>query len=260
MNDLIDFRKDVHSQFGEDGIIEKLLEIVGAKNRWCCEIGAWDGVWLSNTRRLIKQGWNAALIEADKEKLAELRKNCTPFPRTVTINQRVKPGEMDDVLEHAGAPVDLDLFSLDVDGDEHAIWEGMKRYEPRLVVVESNYTFPPNVEFVQKKGLDIGNSALSLSLLAKEKGYKLVCFNVINCFFVKEDLFPLEGITPRRLQELFYLGATLQMGIHSSYGGVRFLSGEMPWGRTSLRELPAMKDVARIFKVHLGNDYLALPV
>ena len=31
------------TQRGEDGIIEKIFEIVGATNRYCVEFGAWDG-------------------------------------------------------------------------------------------------------------------------------------------------------------------------------------------------------------------------
>lgn len=51
---LNEFASNVTSQFGEDGIIEKILEVIGDANRWCVEFGASDGVYLSNTYNLIK--------------------------------------------------------------------------------------------------------------------------------------------------------------------------------------------------------------
>jgi hypothetical protein len=49
--DLLDFNRNLFSQNGEDGVIERILNIVGQGGRTCCEFGASDGVHLSNTRR-----------------------------------------------------------------------------------------------------------------------------------------------------------------------------------------------------------------
>jgi hypothetical protein len=42
------FARDIASQCGEDGIIQKIFEIIGCENRWCVEFGAWDGMKYSN--------------------------------------------------------------------------------------------------------------------------------------------------------------------------------------------------------------------
>ena len=34
-------------QFGENGIISKILELIESTNRWCVEFGARDGMYLS---------------------------------------------------------------------------------------------------------------------------------------------------------------------------------------------------------------------
>jgi hypothetical protein len=52
---LMKFARNVTSQNGEDGIIEKLLELIGATNEWVVEIGAWDGKHLSNSWNLINR-------------------------------------------------------------------------------------------------------------------------------------------------------------------------------------------------------------
>ena len=45
-------------------------------DKWCVEFGAWDGVYCSNTCHLIRdKGYKAVLIEGDKSKFSELKKN-----------------------------------------------------------------------------------------------------------------------------------------------------------------------------------------
>ncbi len=58
------FAKDVTSQNGEVGIIEKILEVIGrSSGGWCVEFGSWDGRHCSNTFSLIDQrGYSAVLI------------------------------------------------------------------------------------------------------------------------------------------------------------------------------------------------------
>ena len=63
---LIQYEKNYTSQFGEDGILERALELLPALDRWCVEFGAWDGKYLSNTYSLIeKHEYSAIMIEAD---------------------------------------------------------------------------------------------------------------------------------------------------------------------------------------------------
>ena len=66
---LQEFRKDVMTQRGEDGIIEKIFEIVGATNRYCVEFGAWDGKLYSSTWNMLNNhDWHGLLIEANEAK------------------------------------------------------------------------------------------------------------------------------------------------------------------------------------------------
>ena len=54
-NWLLKYRKNIFSQFGEDGIIEKIFSILPNTCKWCVEFGAWDGKHISNTRFLLSQ-------------------------------------------------------------------------------------------------------------------------------------------------------------------------------------------------------------
>jgi len=52
------FRRNVHSQNGEDGILEKLFEVLKITDGYVAEVGAWDGIELSNTYNIFKNNEN----------------------------------------------------------------------------------------------------------------------------------------------------------------------------------------------------------
>jgi hypothetical protein len=72
-----------YSQFGEDGLVEAVFELIGTTNKWCFEVGAADGVFYSNTKRLRDQGWSAVLIEKEHAEFAKLARFESPQVRTV---------------------------------------------------------------------------------------------------------------------------------------------------------------------------------
>ena len=54
----------VHSQGGEDGVLEEIFRCIGATTRFFVEFGAWDGMHLSNTANLrLAHGWTGLLME-----------------------------------------------------------------------------------------------------------------------------------------------------------------------------------------------------
>src|SRR5687768_11564360 len=91
------------SQFGEDGLIEAVLDRIGETNRWCFEVGAADGLFFSNTKRLRDAGWNCILIEAN----AEQANICKQFAndKVQVVNEAVGPGNpLESVLQRHRCP------------------------------------------------------------------------------------------------------------------------------------------------------------
>ncbi len=234
---LLAFKRDVYSQTGEDGIIQKILELLPDKNKWCVEFGAWDGLHLTNTRRLIEaENYSAVLIEADRKKFADLRSNYQSYGnRVVAINRFVGFGEhdsLDVLLQETPIPQDFDLLSIDIDGNDYHVWERVEHYRPKLVVIEFNHTIPTEVRFVQDADPSVshGSSLLSLVELGKKKGYELVCVVRYNAFFVRKEDFPLFEIETNSPQVLRTdLSAVTYM--FSGYDGSVLLSGGqiLPW-------------------------------
>ncbi len=193
------FHKNVYSQNGEDGVIHKIFSVV-KPSKWCVEFGAWDGIHLSNTYHLIKdRGWSGILIESDFNKFSKLVANLSGT-KAVGINTLVKASGMDsldNILLKTSTPVNFDLLSIDIDGNDYHIWRGLNKYKPKLVVIEFNPTIPIEVKFVQPYNpkLNQGSSLSSLIELAESKGYKLIETTDTNAFFIQNKYFSLFKFT-----------------------------------------------------------------
>jgi hypothetical protein len=190
------FAANVHSQNGEDGIIEEILARVGRVwplNKWCVEFGAWDGIFLSNTYNLIsKKGYSAVLIEGDKDKFRILcgnipQLNVHKICQFVTFDGHAT---LDETLKATPIPRDFDFLSIDIDGCDYFIFESLRQYQPKIVCIEYNPTIPNEVDFVQPRDFRIkqGASAKSLIALATSKGYSLVAVTACNLIFVRNNL------------------------------------------------------------------------
>ena len=84
---LLDHAANVYSQAGEDGVLAKVLEVIGASTKWCVEFGAWDGKYLSNTYNLIEsQGFSAVMIEGSAKRHRDLVATFRDNPRVIPLH------------------------------------------------------------------------------------------------------------------------------------------------------------------------------
>lgn len=192
---LCDYRSKVNSQSGEDGVIEKIFEVIGTTNKWCVEFGASSGNKGNNTWRLIKEkGWSAVLLEAERALYYELREYYANDARVVCLNETVSDigqHSLDNILKQTPIPVEFDFMSVDIDGYDYYVWESVVVYRPRVVMIEINPGIPLNVDFIQPKNIrtSCGSSLLAIDKLAKQKGYRLIFASGVNAIFVREELY-----------------------------------------------------------------------
>jgi hypothetical protein len=207
---LLRHSRNVTSQCGEDGIIAKVFELIGRHGTVCVELGAWDGMRFSNTFTLVKQrGWFGYLIEANADKFKALQTTYSDNPNARLINRFVKldkgEGSLDEILAEQQCPVEIDLLSIDIDGNDYYVWESMVEHSAKVVVVEFNPTVPNDVCFVQDRSFAVnqGCSLLSLTLLARGRGYQLVCATRWNAIFVRSEYFGLFNIRDNSLDAMY---------------------------------------------------------
>jgi hypothetical protein len=196
------------SQFGEDGMLEALFERVGTANRYFVELGAGDG-HENTTRNLAEAGWTGVWVEADRpsaDEAARVVGDRGVAVECVTVTPDSAPG----ILERAGAPADLDLLAIDLDGIDYYVWRSLAgSYRPRAVVIEYNAAATPGSRWVQRYrpgrfwdgSRRFGASLDALAGLAETLGYSLVACEShgANAFFVRDDVVAerLPGVETR---------------------------------------------------------------
>lgn len=186
---MLENRKNIYSQNGEDGIIEYLFEKLNIHdNGTCCEFGSWDGKHLSNTFRLVKErNFKALYIEGDPEKYKELLKTCEECTNIVPVCEYVN-NNLDDIFERVNFPMDIDLLSIDIDSSDYEVWKSINKVNPKIIIIEPDNTVPEWInEPIYPVRPDGGANPTIMKILGKEKGYTFVC-STGNLFFVRNDL------------------------------------------------------------------------
>jgi len=183
---------NVYSQYGEDGIIQAIFDRIGTANKWCFECGAADGLFFSNTRRLIEQGWNALLVECDPAqyvKLVELYREVPSVHCWLNTLGATKFDSLDNYLQSANVPVDIDLVSIDIDSQEYYIVNSMIRYKPRVLIVE----YAPDVDpmFIPELGGKGQAGLKAMRYVCESRGYTVIGRTPSNLICVRNDLAPL---------------------------------------------------------------------
>ena len=230
---LMEHQKNVTSQRGEDGIIEKIFEVIGTKNKVCVDIGAGDGDRTSNTWNLLNlRGWSGVLFEPKASAFKSLewrykhRLEVQVFPTKIGFEL---DGGLDYELTEVSAytPLEFDFLSIDIDGCDYHIWEAIYLHKPRVVCIEHNPTVPIDVEFVQPKDMTVnqGSSLKSLCILGKRKGYELVAATELNAIFVREEDFHLFGITDNSPEALNPVNESQKTRLFQGYDGTLFIVG-----------------------------------
>ncbi len=236
------YARTVTSQGGEDGIIGKILEVIEDNDKWCVEFGSWDGKKLSNTYNLIiNKGYSAVLIEGNPKRFKGLLKTFGGNQKVTPVNAFVgfnKEDNLDAILKKTDIPKTFDVLSIDVDGNDYHIWEAVREYKPKVVVIEFNATIPPEVEFVQPRDMSVtqGSSILAITELAKSKGYELVA-STSNAIYVDAKYFDLFEIEDNSVSEIWTDRSALTY-IFCGYDGAVFLRGlcKLPWQGILLKE------------------------
>ena len=218
--------------------IDFLLEKLPARDRWCVEFGAGCDPHGSTTDRLITgQNYSAVLIEGVAEDAAWLRHHYQNQP-AVTVFEKVvsfdaqSEDSLDGILARTPIPRDFDFLSVDIDGNDYHVWNAVKKYQPKLVMVEFNPTMPPDLDFVQPAdpALNLGNSLAALVRLAQTKDYELAAVLGVNALFVRTEFFSRLGIADNRIPAL-WTKRDCVTHLFCGYDGRIHLAGSqrLPW-------------------------------
>ena len=212
----------VHSQNGEDGIVLGIFSEIGVTDRRFVEIGVETGRECNTANLSLNLGWSGLLVEGDAELAAEAARFYGTHPavaggQVVAAHGFADVGNVNTLISRHGFRGELDLLSIDVDGNDYWLWEALEVIDPRVVVIEYNASlgldgarvvrYEPTFRRKEKhpSGWYHGASLPALAKLASRKGYVLVgCDSLgVNAFFVRADAARghFEALAP---EEAFY--------------------------------------------------------
>ena len=196
----------IFSQFDEDGIIVFLLAAIGIGPGKFVDIGGGDGVLASNCANLaLNFGFHGLFIDKDLEQIRKGERYYRDNPDTRLYPPKfrramVKTTNINQVIRDEGFEDEIDVLSIDIDGNDYWIWEAIECIRPRIVVVESHVEFgmnsivvPYDENYAWERGVHpqyLGASPVAMTRLAEKLGYRLVGANRFgfNAFYVRNDL------------------------------------------------------------------------
>jgi hypothetical protein len=197
--DLLSQRFPYRSQNEEDGLLLALFKRIGMTDRRCVEIGC--GLNGGNSGFLVQEcGWSGLMVDADRRKIATIKTRFSGHLLTA-VKHRVTREDVNALLANYGFTGELDLLSLDIDGNDYWVWEALTACSPRVVALEYNWLFGPDKAVTIPYDPDFrlseaatrayrGASLAALAHLSERKGYRLVASERVNAVFVRNDVAP----------------------------------------------------------------------
>ena len=191
------------SQWGDDGIIDWLIEKLNLKNKNFIEIGVQD-YWESNTRFLLKKrNWNGLLIDMSNTDIKKIKTQSIYWKHNLLAkNHFITRDNVNKIFKHYNFDKKLSLLSLDIDGNDYWILKNMN-LKAEILVCEYNglfgdineITIPYKKNFNRKNehysNLYFGCSIKSLITLLKKKSYIFIGTNSAgnNAYFINKKRF-----------------------------------------------------------------------
>lgn len=203
---LIKYGHKVYSQNDEDGIIREIFNRIGVTNKVFIELGIGDGLE-NNTLALLFDNWKGLWVDSSSESIKRIRKfyaTIIKIGQLKVVKEFLTADNINELLLTNTYSRDIDLLSIDIDGNDYHILRAIKSINPRVIVLEYNAKFSPPLIFCmdyQKEHKWLGDDCQGASLKFLEMNlpeYCLVGCNITgsNAFFVKKELVEDKFFSP----------------------------------------------------------------
>jgi hypothetical protein len=202
-----------YSQNDEDGVLLFVFAVIGMTNRVVVEIAAGNGIESNSANLILNHGFFGLLFEGDVNKAAEGKRFFESHPHSAYFPPRfvtdwVTRENADQLIRDNLPPGsvppsgDIDVMSLDIDGNDYWVLEAIQCIAPRVIILEFNavwgaeraVTIPYDPDFVFKPDPVpyAGASLPAFVKLLSGRGYRLVGVERLgfNAVFVRNDLAP----------------------------------------------------------------------
>jgi hypothetical protein len=203
-NNINNFEFSVFSQWGEDGIINYLINNLKLSSKNFIEFGV-ENYIESNTRFLLQNyNWSGVIFDSNKDNINQIKKHYYYWRHDLNaVHAFINVKNINDLIsKNIKKNNNVSVLSIDIDGNDYWVWKSLKAIDPDIVIIEYNYRFGKKdavtVPYMSNfnrfnahySSLYYGASLKALCKLAEKKRMSLVCANLAgnNAFFVKNKL------------------------------------------------------------------------
>lgn len=213
----------IFSQWGDDGIINFLVNYLDIKEKTFIEFGV-ENYTECNTRfLLVNDNWKGLIIDGSENNINSVKSDDIYWKYDLTaLAEFVTQENINSIFIKNNFIGEIGILHIDIDGNDYWIWKKIDTVNPIIVIVEYNsifgydkpYTIPYKSDFIRTEAhfsnLYYGTSLLSICDLANEKGYSFIGCNSNgnNAYFVRKDkmkelkeLMPNEGYVLSKFAE-----------------------------------------------------------
>jgi hypothetical protein len=202
INNLQDSEFKVFSQWGDDGIIQYLVNNLDISDKRFIEFGVSDYAEANTRFLLLNNNWSGLVMDCSMENINHIKNDEIYWKHDLTaISVFVTVENINDTLRNSGYEGEIGLLHIDVDGNDYWIWKAIEVIAPVIASIEYNSLFGPEraitIPYDPKfdrftahhSGIYAGASLLALCDLAEEKGYVFIGSNSAgnNTYFVRKD-------------------------------------------------------------------------
>ncbi len=220
---LTDYEFSIFSQWGEDGIIDRLVSVLPISSETFIEFGV-ENFSEANCRFLMQhRNWRGMVIDGSEKNIHEIKTSGYYWKHDLLAECSFITAEnIGGLLSLSGFPKESGIISVDIDGVDYWVLSALEDYRPAIFIVEYNavlggraVSVPYRPDFdrtsAHPSNLYWGASLSAFEHLLSRRGYALVGTARAggNAFFVREDLlgdrFPKlsaeEAFTESRFRE-----------------------------------------------------------
>ncbi len=182
----------VYSQFGDDGIIQYLIYILGLNsNSKFIEFGVGDFFESNCHFLLVNNNWSGFVMDGSNNNISKIKASNIFWRYDLTaVATFLTVENINEIIYNSGFE-NIQYLHIDLDGNDYWILKVMKleKLNPDILILEYNSLFgkdkmisvPYNPEFYRfnahNSGQYFGASLTALAQLAEEKGYYFIGCN-----------------------------------------------------------------------------------
>lgn len=259
----------VSSQWGEDGIIDWLIERanIPKASQTFIEFGV-ETYREANTRFLLQnRNWRGLIMDGGPAMTTAIKEDGLAWKHEITALQAFITREnINDLISTAGYGGEIGILSIDLDGNDYWVWEVLDVVKPIITICEYNAVFgdlhpisiPYDSKFNRTKAhysnLYWGASIAALRLLATRKQYRFLGTTSAanDAFFMREDY--AAPLVETCLQEIRALPSLVRES-RDERGRLNYLSGmerlaviaAMPVENVQTGEMSVLGDLGELY-------------